>query len=165
MTEEAFPFIKYRRKRKSIYNAKRMNCEYVRTLVHIRREIYEKLMELLPKVFDYQRGALSDAVNEALVMWINAHTTAHIKVNPRPDVREVFREVIRYLRDVYFPTGQIPTVIPRKMLEEAIMNVRKIRDPRSILNWLRIFCSQGLLKYNDKLFSLKSAKTFEIAVV
>jgi len=165
MSGEPYPFTKYRRKRKSIYNAKRMKCEYVITKVYLRREIYDKLMELLPKLFDYQRGALSDAVNEALNMWVNAHSAAHIKPNPSPNVREVFKQVLEYLADVHFPTRKIPIVIPRKLIEEAIMNVRQIKDHRSIRNWLRGFVSQGLLKYDDRRFTLKTVKAFELVTV
>ena len=126
----------------------------------IPEEIFRKTEELIARQIGYYRGVWSDVVTEALNLLINTHTSAHIRVNPRPDVIEVFRDVIRWLVDTYYSaTKQLPRIIPRSQLVEAIMSVKRIRDIRSINNWLNYFVANGLLKCSG---NPRKAKVFEI---
>lgn len=149
--------------RKSIYVCKRLRKKYVKTLVTIEYDLYKKLINLLPQIYDYQRGALSDAINDAIKLWISAHATAHIKSNPKPDIRETFRRVVQYLTDNFY-YSDVPDLVPRQHLEDAIMYVRNIHDPRSVLGWLRRFWVHGLIKFNTRQYTIKTAKTFHLVI-
>jgi len=127
-------------------------------------ELLNKFRVKAVEVYGMTRGSLMYALEEAMKMWLNAHETAHIRSNPKPNVKEVFREVVQYLKEQYFPTGYIPSIVPRKFLEEAIMSVRNVKDPRAIQNWLSAFASQGLIKYDTRMFTLKTVKAFEFVI-
>ena len=110
------------------------------------KDLFEKVSSLATKVYGIQRGALSLAVEEGLQYWLQLHTQPLTRVNPRPTTREVYEKV---MNRVEFIMGFKPIKVTRTVLEQAIMQVRKIRDPRSIQNWINIFCSEGLMKPLD----------------
>jgi len=111
--------------------------------VLISEKTYRMVAELAPKIYGKYRGALSEAVEEALQDWIAAHTAAHIKTNPPPTIRERYNKVVAEIRKQY---GFIPLKVPKKVMEQAIMKAFNVVDPRTIVKWLHTFYYMGFIK-------------------
>jgi hypothetical protein len=122
----------------------------VRISVLIRKEIADRLWELIKMKYERPHGMLSYEVEQALQAWLAAHTRGAqvlaTKANPQPRAVRVWEEVKRYLREqfgyVCFPTG---TQVPREHIIRAIAAIRG-DDERTIRKWLERFQRYHLLK-------------------
>ena len=92
----------------------------------------------------FYKGVWSDVVTEALELWVGAHTSAHNKRKPRPDVAEAWNDVKAWLLDNIYDV--IPNVLPGEHLQEAIRGGLKVRDDRAVRNWLKCFMANGIIK-------------------
>ena len=110
--------------------------------VMISRELYTKVKELASRVYDCHRGALSYAVEDALELWLAAHTQAH-RVNPRTPLRERYNAIIECIE---LELGNVPVTIHQLFVEKCIMECFDIKDPRSVYGWLHRFYQAGLIK-------------------
>jgi hypothetical protein len=122
----------------------------VRISVLIRKEIADKLWELIKMKYEKPHGMLSYEVEQALQAWLAAHTSGTqilaMKANPQPKIVRVWDQVKHFLRERYgyvgFPTG---AQIPKIHVIEAIAAVRG-DDRRTIEGWLERFQKFKLLK-------------------
>ena len=131
-------------RRKSVYRAKREGKDYVITSVQIEREVWDKLLEVGPKLFGVSRGWLSPLVNEALKLYLAPRThTTH--ANPPRKVWDKFRSVKKALAELLgVEEGMIRDVL-RKQLEVAI-TMAIGSDQRTIDKYLKLFTKVGLIK-------------------
>jgi len=117
----------------------------VKTVVYIDAELFQKVMEIAPRVYNVARGALSLAVEEALRYWVQMRSThnAHKPVNPRPDHREVFNCTIRCIEETL---GFLPITVNQSLMENCILQCRGAVDPRTAYKWLHSFYLNGWIK-------------------
>jgi len=128
--------------RRSVYICKRSKERKVLMKVSIPQNLYEKVLPLAVRHFGVQRGALSLAVEEALELWLAAHTTAHT-VNPRLPLRDRYNAVIR---QVELEMNCIPITIPQAVFEKCVKTAFNIKDERSVYQWIHRFYEAGLIK-------------------
>lgn len=115
----------------------------VKLQVWINKDLNDKLRELINQKYKkYEKGNLSNEVEEALRNWIAAHTNAHKfeQTNPEPRVYKVWEEVKKVLKD----WGYFQQVNLRE-LKKAIAIVRG-NDYRTIRKWLNEFKKFKLIK-------------------
>ena len=115
----------------------------VKLQVWIKEETDKKLRELINQKYKfYERGTLSNEVDEALRYWIKAHTNAQKinKINPKPRIYKVWSEVRKEL----VKEGYIQQV-PLRELRRAIALIRG-NDYRTIRKWLITFRRFKLIK-------------------
>jgi len=126
---------------KKIYRSRFGNKVYLQVLIS--EDVYKKLINVIPKVYGYYRGALSDAVEDALKLWIAEHTSVHVKVNPRPSIDDAFKTVINQAKiETDF---SVPRVVKYEVLLGWIMRGLKIKE-RSAKSWIFQFMQMGLIK-------------------
>jgi len=126
--------------------------ERIRIHLFISKEILEDFRKLIMWKYErYEKGLLSYEAEMALRAWLAEHTKAQKsidqrkKANPTPRVIIAFAEVKDYLLRKYYDELLPGQQIPRRHLEEAIINTRG-SDPRTIHKWLRVFERMGLVK-------------------
>lgn len=144
--------------RKSIYKCKMTKTEKVITTITIRKDIFDRVIEIAPKIYGVQRGALSLAVEEALEYWLGLHSHQITPLNPRPSTRIIYQKMKNHIQ---FILGFVPIKVHREILEQAIRAVRGIRSDRAVSNWILAMCAEGLLKPLDN-DNPKYAKIFEL---
>jgi len=70
-------------------------------------------------------------------------------MNPKKSTREIFRNVLSWLRE---KRGHTPSEVPLKTLKKAISHTRcrgePPADPRTVRKWFRRFKEEGLIKNN-----------------
>ena len=112
--------------------------------VLISRELYERLLEVAPRLYGKNKGALSWAVEEALRVWLAPRThTTH--ANPPRKIWLKFKSVKRAIAQILgIPEEEIRDVTVR-VLELAISNTIG-SDPRTIDKYLKLFEKFGLIK-------------------
>jgi len=130
--------------RRSIYVCKTTGVEKVRTTVTIRRDLYEKVIELAHRVYGLQRGALERAIEDALEMWLMHHVGgAGAAANPRAPLKERYNAVMECIEE---ELGTVPATVPQIHLERCIADRFNVKDERSILGWIHRFYMAGLIK-------------------
>jgi len=132
------------RDRKTIYVSKRTGIEKVRINVMIRKDLYDKLRREVARLFNYNRGALSDAVEWAIELWLaTVHSAHYRRINPPSSVEDEFERV---LEQIYFDHGEIPHIMPQEWMEKAIMKAFGVHDPRTIYSRLQKYYTYGFIK-------------------
>lgn len=131
--------------------------------VLISEKTYRMVAELAPKIFGKHRGALSEAAEEALRLWVETHTKAHIKTNPPTSIRETYNKVVNELRKMH---GIVRTHVSKIDFIKALQKVVRATDQRTQRKWLHTFYIHGFIKplglkvYNER--SWKNVVAIEI---
>jgi len=115
----------------------------VKLQVWVKKEINDKLRELISQKYNfYEKGLLSNEVEQALQNWILAHTNAQKinKANPAPRIYKVWTEV----RSALNREGYVQQVTLRE-LKRVIALVRG-SDERTVKKWLNLFARFKLIK-------------------
>ena len=131
-------------KRKSLYKSKKGGKEYVITSIQLEKELWDKLIEIGPKMYGVSRGWLSPIVNEALRMWLSPRIHA-THANPPRKVWAKFKEVKKTIAEILgIPVEEIKECT-EKQLEIAItMTIGS--DKRTIEKYKQLFEKLGLIK-------------------
>jgi hypothetical protein len=122
----------------------------VRICALVRKEIVDKLWELIKMKYERPHGAFSYEVEQALQAWLAAHTRGTqvlaSKANPQPRTVRVWEQVKQFLKERYGYAGFVTGVqIPKAHVIEAIACLRG-DDRRTIDGWLERFQKYKLLK-------------------
>ncbi len=123
----------------------------VKVLFYLSESLNKKLRELIASKYQtFERGMLSNEVEDALTYWIGMHTKAQKElvqnhINPTPKVARVFMDIKQYLLTNHYDALKCGMTVPKHHLEEAIGNVRG-NDKRTILKWLQAFVKMKLVK-------------------
>ena len=124
--------------------------------VLISEKTYRMVAELAPKIYGKYRGALSEAVEEALNFWLEAHKIEKTSVNPPLSIREKYNKILRELRKL---KGFIPIKVSRIDFEKAMLRVPRMTTKKTRYHWLHTFYMMGFIKpLGIKVFSERSWK-------
>jgi len=130
-------------KRKSVYISKKTKQVKVRCTVTIRKDLYDKVATLAPKVYGVIRGAMELVIEDALELWLVWRGNAPHVINPRAPLRERYNAVLKCLE---YEIGYVPVTVPQLFIEKCIQLTYNVKDPRTIHGWLHRFYNAGLIK-------------------
>lgn len=123
----------------------------VQVLVWLEPETNTKLRGLIQSKYQkYERGLLSNEIEQAVLNWVALHTSAQTSLevttpNPTFRVRVVFQQVKNYLTKTFYDELQSGQQINVEHVRTAIAECRG-SDKRTVEKWLRSFVKMKLLK-------------------
>jgi len=131
-------------KRKSVYVSKRTGKAKVVTVITIDPELFEKVMSLAPKVYGIQRGALSNAIEDALRLWLYEYARNVKRAsNPPSNIRDKYNKVIECIEN---EKGFVPITVKQTDLEKCIRDALGVKTDRTVREYLHTFYQLGLIK-------------------
>lgn len=113
----------------------------------VNAELVDSFKKFVTDKYGKLRGYYSREVERALSYWLSAKEIRHKEMNPKKSTREIFRNVLSWLRE---KRGHTPSEVPLKTLKKAISHTRcrgePPADPRTVRKWFRRFKEEGLIK-------------------